>query len=152
SLSALAGHENYSWENRDVTSTKTGFPFPGTTELASAANITGGSSTFREHRIEGYFSQLSYSLKDKYLASASFRRDGTSRFFDDVRWGNFYSVGAGWRISEEDFLSADWIDELKLRGSYGEQGNEATSSVYQWQGTYGLGWNNGLNPGAIVDN
>ncbi|SIT90897.1 SusC/RagA family TonB-linked outer membrane protein [Pontibacter indicus] len=152
SITALAGHENYSWESRNVSSTKTGFPFPGTTELASAANITGGTSTFNEHRIEGYFSQVSYSLKDKYLASASFRRDGTSRFFEDARWGNFYSIGAGWRISEEDFLSADWIDELKLRGSYGEQGNEMTTSVYQWQGLYGLGYNNALNPGAIAEN
>ncbi|NDK56084.1 SusC/RagA family TonB-linked outer membrane protein [Pontibacter fetidus] len=152
SLSVLAGHENYAWESRSVSATKTGFPFPGTTELATAPTITAASSDFSQHRIEGYFSQLNYSLKDKYMASASFRRDGTSRFFQDARWGNFYSVGAGWRISEEEFMSADWIDELKLRGSYGEQGNEATSSVYQWQQLYGLGWNNGVNAGAIVTN
>lgn len=151
SFTVLGGHENYAWESRNVTATRTGFPFPGTTELASAATITGGSSGFSEHRIEGFFSQLNYSLSDKYMASASFRRDGTSRFYDDVRWGNFYSIGAGWRISEENFMSADWIDELKLRGSYGEQGNENTNSVYEWQALYGLGWNNGNNPGAIVE-
>ncbi|MCC9168168.1 SusC/RagA family TonB-linked outer membrane protein [Pontibacter harenae] len=153
SFNVLAGHENYNWESRNVSSTKTGFPFPGTTELASAAIITGGTSNFSEHKIEGFFSQISYSLSDKYLASASFRRDGTSRFYEDARWGNFFSVGAGWRISEESFLSsADWLDELKIRGSYGEQGNENTSSVYQWQGLYGLGWNNASNPGALVEN
>ncbi|MBD1398001.1 TonB-dependent receptor [Pontibacter sp. JH31] len=150
SLRALAGHENYEYESRNVSATKTGFAFPGTNELAAAATITDGTSGFSDHKIESYFSQLNYSLSDKYLASASFRRDGTSRFYKDSRWGNFYSIGAGWRISEEDFLSADWIDELKLRGSYGEQGNEATDSYYQWQGLYSLGWNNGNAPGAIV--
>lgn len=156
SFTALAGHENYWYESRNVSTTKTGFPFPGTTELASAATLTAGTSGINEHRIEGYFTQLNYSLSDKYLLSGSFRRDGTSRFYKDARWGNFYSVGAGWRISEEDFLNADWIDELKLRGSYGEQGNESTLNAdgdpnyYQWQGLYDLGWNNVNAPGALV--
>lgn len=150
SLRALAGHENYEYESRNVSATRTGFAFPGTTELGAAATITGGTSSFADHKIESYFSQLNYSLSDKYLASASFRRDGSSRFYKDSRWGNFYSIGAGWRISEEDFLSAEWVDELKLRGSYGEQGNEATDSYYQWQGLYSLGWNNVNAPGAIV--
>ncbi|NEM96705.1 SusC/RagA family TonB-linked outer membrane protein [Pontibacter burrus] len=150
SFNFLAGHENYWWESRNVTATRTGFPFPGTTELSSAATITGGSSGIDEHRIEGYFTQLGYSFADKYLLSASYRRDGTSRFYKDSRWGNFYSIGAGWRISEENFMTADWIDELKLRGSYGEQGNEGTPSYYQWQGLYSLGWNNVNAPGAIV--
>ncbi|GGG07113.1 SusC/RagA family TonB-linked outer membrane protein [Pontibacter amylolyticus] len=156
SLRALAGHENYDWESRNVSATKTGFAFPGTTELASAATLTDGTSDFEDHKIESYFTQLNYSLSDKYLASASFRRDGSSRFHKDTRWGNFFSIGAGWRISEEDFFNAEWVDELKLRGSYGEQGNENTLNLdgsqnyYAWQGLYSLGWNNVNAPGALV--
>lgn len=158
SFNVLAGHENYSLETRNVSATKTGFPFPGSTELGSASALTDATSDLFEHRIESYFTQLSYSLQDKYLFSASYRRDGSSRFYDDTRWGDFYSVGAGWRISEENFMTADWIDELKIRGSYGEQGNEVTlnsdgtQNYYAWQGLYELGWNNGTNPGAIVSN
>ncbi|MEJ8757903.1 TonB-dependent receptor [Pontibacter sp. H259] len=149
-FNVLAGHENYWLEARNVYATKTGFPFPGTTEISSAATLTDGSSGMSEHRIESYFSQLSYSFADKYLLSGSYRRDGSSRFHKDARWGDFYSIGAGWRISEESFMTADWIDELKLRGSYGEQGNEDLPSYYMWQGLYSLGWNNVNAPGAIV--
>jgi TonB-linked SusC/RagA family outer membrane protein len=150
SLTALAGHENYSYERRFVSATRTGFPFPGTNELANAATAEDANSFLLDHKIEGYFSQLSYSFDDRYLFSSSIRRDGTSRFFQDVRWGNFYSIGAGWRISQEDFFNVDWVDELKLKGSYGEQGNEGTESFYQWQGLYDLGFNNGPNPGAVM--
>ncbi|PRY10683.1 TonB-linked SusC/RagA family outer membrane protein [Pontibacter ummariensis] len=150
SISALAGHENYSLESRFMSATRTGFPFPGTSELAPAATAGASTSYTDEHKLEGFFSQVSYSFADKYLLSGSFRRDGSSRFFTDSRWGNFYSIGAGWRISEENFFNAEWVDELKLKGSYGEQGNEDVENYYAWQGLYGLGWNNVNAPGSIV--
>ncbi|MFD3001151.1 SusC/RagA family TonB-linked outer membrane protein [Pontibacter toksunensis] len=156
-INALVGHENYSYERRFMSATRTGFPFPGTSELAPAATAGASTSYTNEHKLEGFFSQVSYALNDKYLLSGSFRRDGSSRFYEDVRWGNFWSVGAGWRIGQESFLSnVTWVDELKLRASYGEQGNEdvqnanGTSNYYAWQGLYGLGWNNVNSPGALI--
>src|SRR5690606_19713644 len=152
SLRLLAGHENYSFTQNVVSATRTGFPFPGTTELAPAATAEGSTSYENKHRIEGYFTNANYSFQDKYLLSASFRRDGTSRFAEDVRWGNFYSVGAGWRISQESFMQGvNWINELKLKASYGEQGNENVGSYYIWQSLYGLGWNNVDFPGAQIE-
>lgn len=157
SVRALAGHENYRFQVDQLSGTRTGFPFPGTTELNTAATIEDASSYQDNHRIESYFTGVNYSFGQKYLASASFRRDGTSRFHSDSRWGNFYSVGAGWRISQEPFMQhINWLNELKLKVSYGEQGNEdilyadLTSNYYAYQNLYLLGdWNNVGNPGAM---
>lgn len=150
-FNVLLGHENYRYQSDYLSATRTGFPFPGTSELAPAATAEGSTSYQHNHRIEGYFSRLMYDYQEKYLLSASYRRDGTSRFHKEARWGNFYSVGLGWRISQEDFLSnVEWINELKLKGSYGETGNESISSYYGWQSLYGLGWNNVNFPGAII--
>ena len=150
-FNALAGHENYSFEGRFVSATRTGFPFPGTTELAPAATLSGATSYTDTHKIESYFSQVNYNFKGKYLLSGSFRTDGSSRFYVDNRWGNFWSLGAGYRISEESFMKKyTWLDELKLRASYGQQGNENTGDYYSWQGLYSLGFNNVNSPGAIL--
>ncbi len=71
-----------------------------------------------------YFARADYIFKEKYLLGATFRRDGSSKFITN-RWGNFYAVSAGWRISQENFLkSADWLTDLKIRGSYGIMGNQ----------------------------
>lgn len=147
----LAGHENYKLLANSASATRTGFPFPGTTELATAATAEGSTSSEDRHRIESYFAGANYDFQNKYLASLSYRRDGTSRFHPDNRWGNFYSAGLGWRISQEEFMkSVDWVDELKLRASYGEQGNENIGDYYAYQSVYNLGWNNVGNPGALV--
>lgn len=71
-----------------------------------------------------YFARVNYAYKDKYLFAASFRTDGSSRFGSDNKWGNFPSISAAWRVSEENFMqSVPVISELKLRGSYGVTGN-----------------------------
>ena len=150
-FSAMAGHENYSYERKFVSATRTGFPFPGTSELAPAAILSDATSFTDQHKIESFLSQVNYNYKQKYLLSGSFRTDGSSRFFEDNRWGNFWSLGAGWRVSEEPFLDSQaWINELKLRSSYGQQGNEDTGNFYSWQGLYSLGFNNATAPGAII--
>ena len=73
-----------------------------------------------------YFARVNYSFKDKYLLSASFRREGSSRFGANNKWGDFPSVSIGWRISEEPFMpDLSWLSNLKLRASYGVTGNNA---------------------------
>lgn len=149
-IRALVGHENYKYQFDQLSATRTGFPFPGTTELNTAATLEDAGSYQDNHRIEGYFSSVNYNYDQKYLLSASYRRDGTSRFFSENRWGNFYSAGAGWRISQEPFLqNTKWLNELKLKASYGEQGNESIGSYYAYQNLYDLGFNNVSYPGAL---
>ncbi|MCX2739506.1 SusC/RagA family TonB-linked outer membrane protein [Pontibacter anaerobius] len=79
-----------------------------------------------ERYIRAYFTRANYKLKDKYLLGASLRRDGSSAFSEDLRWGNFAAVSAGWIISEEEFMrSLSLINFLKLRGSFGQTGNQS---------------------------
>jgi TonB-linked SusC/RagA family outer membrane protein len=157
SFNVLAGHENYSYTYEYVSGTKVGFPFPGTNEIGTAATITGANSYTNQHRIESYLSNLRYTFKNKYLFNASFRTDGSSRFFpgNDAlsrsNWGNFWSIGAGYNISQEPFMkSIAWLDDLKIKGSFGQLGNESLNTYYAWQSLYALGWNNAGNPGAVI--
>ncbi len=97
------------------------------TYVTSAAEIIDGSSFALQYRFYSpLFTRLNYAYKGKYLASASFRRDGSSRFGKNNRFGNFYAVSAGWNFSDESFLDGlTWLDLGKLRASYGVTGNDA---------------------------
>lgn len=107
----------------------------------------GGSTTNK--RIEGYFARANYNYNSKYFISVSARRDGSSVFSTDARWGNFYSVGASWRLDQEAFIQdISFIDRLKLRASYGEVGNDDLGDFFLSQPRYSLTSNAG-NP-AIV--
>ncbi|MFL5786998.1 MAG: SusC/RagA family TonB-linked outer membrane protein, partial [Flavisolibacter sp.] len=131
-IRALVGHENYKYQYNYLSANKSGFQFPGQTELDNGTTSFSPASSYQiDHRIESYFAGVNYDYRQKYLLSASYRTDGSSRFRDSVRWGNFYSAGLGYRISQEDFLkSISWINDLKLKASYGEQGNENLGGLY----------------------
>lgn len=138
SVKALVGHENYKWTNTNLSATKTGFQFPNVIQL-NTATLTEGTPTSskNEQTIESYFVNANYDYDKKYLLSASVRRDGSSRFADSVRWGNFYSAGVGWRLSRERFLeNIDWINELKFKASYGEVGQDDLGLLYPYRDYY----------------
>ncbi len=91
-------------------------------ENDGAGSVDGGPT---EYNLEGYFARLNYDFDNKYYINGSFRRDGSSVFHPDNRWGNFWGAGAAWRISNENFMSdVSWINELKLKSSIGSQGND----------------------------
>ena len=120
------GHEsfdrNYS-ENNALAIDQTAEGIFEFDNLATPVRL-GGFTTNK--RIEGYFARANYNYNNKYYVSVSGRRDGSSVFSPDARWGNFYSVGASWRLDQEPFIqSIEFIDRLKLRSSYGEVGNDA---------------------------
>ncbi|WP_157209210.1 SusC/RagA family TonB-linked outer membrane protein [Mariniflexile maritimum] len=95
---------------------------------AATGDATAGGS-YGESALISYFGRVNYSYADKYLAQVTARRDGTSRLPEDTRWENFYSGSIGWRISGEDFFDLSFINDFKLRGSYGTLGN---SSIGFW--------------------
>ena len=100
------------------------------------AGMTNGSITgnYNEWAMRSYFGRINLNWDNKYLLEANLRADGSSKFAPEHRWGYFPSVSAGWRISEEHFLdAAAWLDNLKLRASYGSLGNNATTSYYMYQ-------------------
>jgi TonB-linked SusC/RagA family outer membrane protein len=149
-IEALAGHESYSYDGQSLYATRTGYALYNT-ELATAAVGEGSSSGADAYRLESYLSRVNYDYNSTYYFSASFRRDGSSRFYRDNRWGNFWSLAAAWNIAQEEFLAEyDWVDHLKLKASYGGQGNDNIGTYYAWQQFYTIsGYNNGDANGAF---
>ncbi len=91
-------------------------------------------------RTESYLSRANYNFDQKYYLSGSFRVDGSSKFLPDMRWGKFWSVGAGWRISEEPFMqNISWLDNAKFRTSYGVTGNASGVSTNYPYAYWGYG-------------
>lgn len=146
-LDLLAAHENYAYRYNTLSGAKTGQIVDGIVELPNFSTITTASSYEDNATVESYFSRLNYNYDQKYLLSASFRRDGNSKFAPSVRWDNFWSVGGGWNISEESFFKVGWVDQLKLRSSYGVLGNAEGLGNFPYQALYQLGRNNAAQPG-----
>lgn len=151
-LDIMAGHEYYELKQQFLGAQKTGFPFGGLYELSAAATLSGASSQTDKYAIESYLSRINYNFQQKYYLSASFRTDGSSRFYKDSRWGKFWSLGASWRISEENFMqSLDWINNLTLKASFGSQGNDNIGSYYAYQSLYSMGLTNASFNGASIN-
>ncbi|WP_343531920.1 TonB-dependent receptor [Pedobacter sp.] len=135
----LAGHESYQFQYwylstsmRTQTIAGDNFEYANFTEINALPN-----SYTHNYRVEGYLSRLNYDFGEKYFASASYRRDGSSRFSKNVRWGDFWSVGAGWSVDKENFMdNIKFVNQLKLRASYGVVGNDDLSSYYPWRAVY----------------
>ncbi|WP_228458595.1 SusC/RagA family TonB-linked outer membrane protein [Chryseobacterium aureum] len=146
----LLGHENYKYMYEYLYGYKKGQIVDDNDELVNFVTPASLTSRTDNYRKEGVFSRLNYDYKSKYLLSGSIRWDGSSRFAKDVRWDSFWSLGAGWRLKGEEFLSnSNLISELKLRGSYGEVGNDGTNSYFMYKSTYTLGYNNAQEPGIL---
>lgn len=129
-FSVLAGYEIYNKEYKRTYAQGTKFPIGGLTELNVAATPQEVGSVTDKERMLSYFGRLNYDYQNKYFASFSIRSDGSSRFAPGHRYGTFWSVGLNWRVSEENFMKyITWIDDLKLRASYGTSGNK-TSDYY----------------------
>ncbi|RIH63992.1 SusC/RagA family TonB-linked outer membrane protein [Mariniphaga sediminis] len=138
-INALLGYEQQSGKTQILQGSKNVFPITYLKELdagGTSGQTTAG--TAYEWALRSYFCRLSYNYKGKYLLEANARYDGTSRVSEDNRWGVFPSVSGGWRISEESFIkNISWIDNLKLRGSWGILGNSEIGN-YPYQSIYSL--------------
>ncbi|MFH4967057.1 TonB-dependent receptor [Gaetbulibacter sp. M240] len=149
-LDVTLGHESYNRNFRSNDVFKTTQTASGIYELDNFSVVAdaGGSST--DKRLEGFFSRLNYNFANRYYIGASARRDGSS-VFDNNKWGTFYSVSGAWRIDQENFMSdVSFINNLKVRGSYGEVGNDQLGNFYISQGLYSLLSNAGT-PGIFWD-
>jgi len=138
---------NYNSSNELIPEFITYANFVGRYNGGTFSNPGGGED---RRRMISYFARGNYSYMDRYFLQASLRHDGSSKFkLKDRRWGTFWSVGAGWRISQEEFMSntSDWLNELKLRSSYGVIGNQNGVSNYSGYQTwsYGAVYNSATN-------
>ena len=150
-VSAILGHENYDYASSYFSGSKTGLVLQGNTEFANFITPYTAGGAKDSESIESYFSKATYNYDEKYFLEGSVRRDGSSRFSQDSRWGTFYSFGGSWNIIKESFLENEkWIDELRLKASYGEVGNNTLNSYYGYQALYDLGWSNGSEAGVLL--
>ncbi len=134
-VSVLAGHENYWSKSSYLYASKSNMFDPQNDELAGAIQEGNSGSARGAYNNEGWLFRGQYDYASKYFGSVSFRRDASSRFHPDHRWGSFWSFGAAWLIDKEEFFTADWVDMLKIKASYGEQGNDNIGN-YRYVNTY----------------
>lgn len=142
-FSAKIGHEYYLYNYEYMSAQKTKFFDLSNPELDNGGQQEYSSSYGESHNIEGIFAMADYNYHNRYYLSAAYRLDGTSRFVGKNRWGNFWSVGAGWRISGEKWCddARSWLNDLKIRASYGTQGNEGLDNYTPYMDQYIVSWN-----------
>ena len=140
SVSAVTAFEVMKYDYEDLYAAKKTYGQDINTSLGNAADPIDADQKLQEDALMSYVASVNYSYGDKYYASFSFRRDGSSRLSPDTRWGNFWSLSASWRLSQEKFMQSlkSVLSDLKLRASYGVNGN-LPSSYYGYQSTYTTG-------------
>ncbi len=154
SLTAVAGAGFQEDRTRSSALSATGFP-PGISTLGGGAVKTNATTGFAVNGLQSYFGNVNYSYNDKYILGVTFRADGSSRFAENNKFGYFPGVSAAWRISGEDFMAgAAFVNDLKLRASYGVTGNQNIGdfsaldlfTVTHYADEPGIGYNQLGNP------
>ncbi|MCL1933225.1 MAG: SusC/RagA family TonB-linked outer membrane protein [Candidatus Azobacteroides sp.] len=137
-VDVMVGHEYWWLQTESTTGSWRMMLIPYFQSADNATTYTDAGSIATRDATEGYFSRVNYSFDERYLLSASLRRDGTTKF-DKNKWGTFWSVGGAWRISQESFIEAvPVINDLKLRASYGTMGNANINSVSPTMTTWSI--------------
>ena len=123
-VTLMLGHEYYKINSTYLSATAEGSFSPSILQISAFAKKKDSSGYESGYNVEGYFGNAQYNYDNKYFGSFSYRRDASSRFAKENRWGSFWSVGAAWLINKEAWFNAPWVDELKLKASIGQQGND----------------------------
>ena len=135
-ISVLLGHESYKSYGYNLGASRSKMFSIDNNELSGA--VVDGESSYSSKSMynnEGYLGRFQYDFANRVFFNASYRRDASSRFHPDHRWGNFWSVGAAWLLNEENWFNASWVNMLKLKASYGSQGNDNIGN-YRYTDTY----------------
>ena len=142
-MDVMLGHEYYRTLYYYLQAGKSMLYSYDSEELAGAVvDASAAHSYTTDYNNEGYFFRGQYNYDERYFFSASYRRDASSKFHPDNRWGNFWSLGASWIIDKENWFNADWVNLLKVKASFGSQGNDGISNNL-YTDTYSVENNNG---------
>ena len=152
-LTAMVGFEAYEVHDQSADATKTGFENSVLEEFNNVLDPEEINGTQYSYAAASVYGRATYAYDSRYLAEVNLRYDGSSRFHSRSRWGLFPSISAGWRISEEDFMKGSGIDNLKLRASWGQLGNNGIGN-YEYLATYASGYTYAiggkLNAGTVA--
>ncbi|MDY9917536.1 MAG: TonB-dependent receptor [Proteiniphilum sp.] len=154
-LDVLLGQEGQKTNYKGTYLAGSNYPVDYLEDVELAATPGSASTTRRELVLNSYFSRAEYNYNEKYYLSGSFRMDGSSRFSKENRWAPFWSAGAKYRISSENFMQGiEWLDDLTVRASYGTSGNQTVGNLDIMQGWYAsrnlydFGYNYNGQPGS----
>ena len=137
SIDLMAGFESYNLKMQRLNASKEKMYNPHVDELNNAIKNPTANSYTDTYATQGILARAQYNYDNKYFGSLSYRRDASSRFHPDNRWGNFWSIGGGWLMNKEAFLeNQTWIDMLKFKMSYGVQGNDNIGNYYAYSDQY----------------
>lgn len=139
-IDVILGHENFQTRSSYFYGSKQDQSFDGIYTWSNFVDMSSMSGDIDEYKSESYYGRGRYNFNQKYFGEVSFRRDGSSRFTKDNRWGNFWSVGGSWIITKEQFMNElTWVSNLKLRAAYGTVGNDKSAGLYKYYTNYSLG-------------
>lgn len=151
-LKILAGQEYYNYNTDYIEGSRSGFLLLGYSVPNAASQLNYFEGYKDSYKILSFFGNAEYNYNYKYYGSLSIRRDGSSKFAKNNRWGTFWAIGGSWRISEEDFLKdIPQITKLAIRSSYGAQGNDQIEGYYSYMNLFDFNNNLG-NPGLVKKN
>ena len=139
-VNVMLGHETNQWNYSLFSGHMTGYIDSTNPEFANAM-VYQDMSSYSYNRVrEGYFAKGDYNFDDRYYLTGSYRRDASSIFHPDSRWGSFWAVGASWRLSKENFMkgASSWMQDAKVKASYGTQGNDAIGLYQAYTDLYGI--------------
>ena len=133
----MAGYEAYDYRSENSWASGQNYYKDGDWTVDNTIDQKRGGGAASAYSTRGAFGRLTYNWAEKYYLSGSYRRDASSRFHPDNRWGNFFSASAAWVISKEDFMKdVDWIDMWKIKASFGQQGNDGVGNNYAYLDQY----------------
>lgn len=136
-VNVLLGYNEFYYKEYDHESTKKGLIDPSISTPGSATEMIEIKGAAKDRALRSFFGRLNYAYKSRYLFEANMRYDGSSHFASDTRWGIFPSFSGAWRVTEEDFMKEqNLFQNLKLRVSWGQLGNNATEGEYDYQSLY----------------
>jgi len=150
-IDITAGYDGYSYKYEEVNCNGDNMYNPENyyaSNVIDKFSIGGYKDTYAT---VGFFGRVNYSYDEKYYANVAFRRDASSRFAPDNRWGNFWSASAAWILNKESFMQDfDWINLLKLKASYGQQGNDQIGNYYAYLDQYSVSGANGVFSDGVL--
>ncbi len=127
------GYDEYYYSDQEMYASGQNLYNPESYYVSNAIDNLRGGGSLEDYSTRGIISRLNYSHDNKYFGNIAYRRDASSRFHPDNRWGNFWSASGAWMMSDEEFLdTVDWLDMLKFKASFGQQGNDDIGNYYAW--------------------
>ena len=149
-INVVAGQSFQNWQYEDSFVEGENFPSSSLQWLVSAATINKGRAYMNEMALASFFGRVQFNWDNKYNLMLSTRYDGSSKFTDDHKWGNFPAASVGWTVSNESFFNVPVINELKFRASYGFTGNQTGIPFSSGLNLISAGQNHNQNPGMAI--